>query len=355
MMPIALSVMGQLRATSGRSEAADQPDAPESLNPSSTALEKILPLGIAYGASLGGMATPVGTPVNAQFLQYLRHRSEADPSLGSISLAQWMMLGIPLSLTLSVLAWIWLNWWFRSANVASSVDADYFSNLRRKLGPMRPAEMRVAGIFALTMLLWVLREPCQGAGWSQWLPNPKAVDDGTVAMLMAIFCFLLPSGGCQGTLLVPQAFLKVRWDVLLLFGGGLALAKGMESTGLDLWLGEHVASLAKGLPYWALIAVAVAGVTLIGEFATNVAAVNMMLPVFDGVARSLGIPPLFILWAVAMASSCGFALPVATPPNAIAYATGSVRMRDMVWAGLGVDLICILGITLFSVFWSPFR
>ena len=340
MMPIAISVMGQFHKEGEDAHYESQWD-------------KLLPLGIAYGASLGGMATPVGTPVNAQFLEYLRTKNEGGASIGGLSFAQWMLIGVPLSLTLSLATWLVLNLLFRDSRAMADVEPDRFRRMLTQLGGVRPAEFRVAVIFLLTALFWVTREPFPQTGWSRWLSNPKAVDDGCVAILMAMVCFLCPSGEAGKALLSPQAFQKVRWDVLLLFGGGMALAKGMEITALDRWLGEKVAAFSQGLPLWALIAVGAAGVTLIGELATNVAAVNMVLPVFHGVAVQLGLPPLVILFSIALASSCGFALPVATPPNAIAYSTGRISMRDMVYAGLCIDILCVVGITIFCGFWAP--
>lgn len=339
MLPIAQSVAQHLAAEqasrSGKVTAAKL----------GTPLGALLVLCVAYGASLGGLGTPIGTPVNAQFLAALEQKVKAGALTHSLSFAQWMLVGVPLALGLAAVAWGWLVLAFGRGIKTSPATQNDLKGLLEGLGPPRKEELRVAALFGLTAVLWIFRMPFPNWGWATMLPVPNSIDDGTVAMAMATLAFFIPGGSAGSRLLDESVWSRVRWDVLLLFGGGMALAAAMEATGLNALLARQFVNGVRGMPQWLLILAVVALVTFLGELASNVAIVNLVLPLFFEVAVQLGMQPLLLLLPVAFASSCGFALPVATPPNALAYATGEVSLRQMAFAGLVLDVLCILGVT----------
>jgi sodium-dependent dicarboxylate transporter 2/3/5 len=221
----------------------------------------------------------------------------------------------------------------------------------RALGRMKPAERRMLLIFLTTAVLWIFREPFEGWGWSPWLgvdqlaladgtETIELVDDGTVAMLMALICFMLPSGEPGGgALLRWQSTVRLPWGILFLFGGGLALAQGMETTGLDKFLGERLAGGLRGLPELAMTAVVAGGMTFLTEITSNLASLNMLLPVLAGTSEQLRVNPLLLMIPATISASCAFMLPVATAPNAIVYGSGRLRMADMIKAGICLNLI----------------
>lgn len=207
----------------------------------------------------------------------------------------------------------------------------------------------MAGIFAATALLWIFREPIEGWGWGPALGlNEKGfkVDDSTVAILMGLVCFMLPAGGRERRpLLTWQATSRVPWGILLLFGGGMALAESMQSSGLSAYVGQKLAGTVGSLPPLGMAAVMAFGMTWLTEVTSNLASVQMILPILAGAANELGVPPAVLMVPATLAASCAFMLPVATPPNAIVYASGRIRMRDMVWAGVSLNLLTVVMVT----------
>jgi sodium-dependent dicarboxylate transporter 2/3/5 len=232
---------------------------------------------------------------------------------------------------------------------------DVIGEQLRGLGAMTKAEVRMAAVFLVTGLLWVFREPLPGFGWSAWMGFRKDyVEDSTVAMLMAVMCFIIPSGTRPGVALLQwKSARRMPWGLLLLFGGGLALAGGMEKTGLDEHLGRQLAAVLIWLPDLGKMAVTALGVTSLTELTSNAASVNMISPVLARTAEQLNVPPLMLMLTATLAASCAFMLPVATPPNAIVYGSGRLRIFDMIKAGiwlnaLGVVLV-VLAVSVFGV------
>jgi sodium-dependent dicarboxylate transporter 2/3/5 len=224
---------------------------------------------------------------------------------------------------------------------------------------MTAAEWRILIIFIATALLWILREPVPGWGWATLLGLDKQnvdgksvtfVDDSTVAIGMALVCFLIPSGRAdRRPLLTWESTVRVPWGVLLLFGGGLALAEGMDATGLSDLLGGRLAGGLSGMGDVARTAAIATGVTGLTEVTSNLACVQMILPVLKGAADTMQIDPKLLMVPAVIAASSGFMMPVGTPPNAIAYGSGQVRMADMLKAGLllniaGVVLVVLLAL-----------
>ncbi len=342
MLAIGLAVIRQTEATFGKGKTA--------------AFSAALLLGIAYSASIGGMATLVGTPPNLALVRLFELSfPDAAAASYSISFGQWMLLGVPLSLALLAVAWVTLTQvCFRSPGDLV-LDPGMINEEQRRLGPMRFEEKAVLAVFASTALLWIFREDLDlGArvivGWASWLPFGDYLDDGTVAVAMALLLFLIPARRYEGedrehdTLLDASVFHKIPWHIILLFGGGFALAKGFQSSGLSSWVGAQFAGL-EDAPLPLLVGSICTVLTFLTEFTSNTATTEMILPLLAAVATATGIHPLLLMVPAALSASCAFMLPVATPPNAIVFASGHIRMGQMVKAGIILNLVGIVLIT----------
>lgn len=314
MVPIAITVADLLRG-----------------DPDKERFAPALLLGVAYAASLGGMATLVGTPPNAVFAAF------AAQSLGRpVAFLEWMAVGLPVSVVLTAATWLILVLAFRLGRAPIAGAAARMAEATGALGPWRPAERRVAAVAFATACLWVGGPVIGGLvpGWS----------DAGVAVGAAIVLFLARDGA-GGRLLVAADIARLPWDVVLLIGGGLSLAALIESSGLAGWIGVALGELG-GLPPLLVVALVVAVTVLFSELASNTATTSAFLPVAAALAAGLAEQPLVLTAAVALAASCGFMLPVGTPPNAIAYGSGRVTISQMARAGFAVDLAGIAVVTL---------
>lgn len=347
MLPMAMSLTA----------AFDRVNAPKSgvaLDPRSGNFAPALMLGVAYASSIGGFATKIGTPPNVVlFALYEKFHPDAPP----VSFGQWSLFAFPLAVVFLAGAWwILCRVAFPLPAACSFGGGDYVRAELRKLGPVGPEERTVGVAFALVALLWIFRAPIaiEGfatiPGWSQLLPHGKAIDDGTIAIFVGCALFVLPArGGADRIMTWETAQRGVPWGILLLFGGGFALADGFRSSGLSEWIGERLSGLA-GAPT-AGVVVAVAGtVTLLTELTSNTATTNMILPVLNELAGALGVEPLVLLVPATLAASCAFMFPVATPPNAIVYGSGRVTMRQMIVAGAWLNLLGVALVSAFSIF-----
>ncbi|MCB9745265.1 MAG: SLC13/DASS family transporter [Alphaproteobacteria bacterium] len=296
------------------------------------ALTAPLLLGVAYAASIGGLGTPVGTPPNVIFMAQL---SELTGSTWSF--LQWMAVGVPVVLGMLPLTWAWLT---RKLGPAAPLSLP-------EPGPWRSAERRVLLIFGLTALLWVTRaEP--GGGWAGLLAEAMGLEgptvgDSTVAMGMAALMFLIPDGEGERLLDWPTAA-RIPWGMLLLFGGGIALAKGFSASGLNTALGAALAPLAS-LPRWATLGLLCLSVTFLTEVTSNTATTNLLMPVLGAAAISAGQAPEMLMVPAAISASCAFMLPVATVPNAVVYGSERIPISIMAREGVVVNLIGVLVIT----------
>ncbi|MDH3532634.1 MAG: DASS family sodium-coupled anion symporter [Gammaproteobacteria bacterium] len=300
-------------------------------------------LGLAYSASIGGLATLVGTPPNALLIGFL-----ADNYGIEISFARWMLVGIPVTLVMLPVAWFVLTRLLHPVNVpASDAVNQHLHDLRQELGPMSTAEKRVAIIFVAVILSWMLRRPLTD------LLGITGISDPGIVMTAAVLFFLVPSGNAaQPRLMTWEDVARLPWGVLILFGGGLSLAAVVSNTGLALWLGESLAPLnAFGLA--ALVVAAVALVIFLTELTSNLATTATLLPVMGAIALQAGLPPLVLTVPITIAASCAFMLPVATPPNAIVFATGHITIPQMVRAGVVLNLIGIVIVTLIALYLAP--
>jgi sodium-dependent dicarboxylate transporter 2/3/5 len=291
-------------------------------------------LGIAYAATIGGMGTLIGTPPNALFAAYMAQTQGIE-----IGFAEWMLVGLPVVIVLLPLAW-WLLTAvvFRLPREAAVAVAE----LPGSAGPASPAQRRVAGLLILAIALWLGRPLL-----AELVPGLPLSDAG-IAIGVALLLFLLPAGSLpRRPLLLWSEAVAIRWDVLLLFGGGLALAEGISVSGLAPWVGSAMQGLEQWLPFWVLILFVGALVVSLGELASNTAVAAVFLPVAGAVALGMHEPAVTLALPVALAATLGFMLPVATPPNAIVYGSGRLAAHDMLRAGLLLDaaglIVVLLG------------
>ncbi|MDN5763908.1 MAG: DASS family sodium-coupled anion symporter [Microlunatus sp.] len=292
-----------------------------------------LMLGIAYAASIGSLGTIIGTPPNTLLVGYLEENHGIQIGFG-----QWMLVGVPLSVVMLVITWFLLT------KVLFKPEIDDIPGGRKlindelsKLGPTSTGEKRVLAIFVLAALSWV------------FIPvifDPPPITDAGIAMVVGVLLFLLPSGAQRGVRLLDwESAVKLPWGVLLLFGGGLALSAQFSSSGLTKWIGEGAGRLG-AVPVVLVVVIFATGIIFLTELTSNTATAATFLPVSGGVAIGLGLEPMLLAIPVALAATCAFMLPVATPPNAIAYGSGYVTIGQMIRGGLWLNLIGIVLITL---------
>lgn len=350
MLPVAMAVVKQL------AESAVITGVPPEKTPAlfRSTFGAVMLLGVAYSASIGGIGTIIGTPTNVAFLGYMAQRF---PDLPTISFLDWMLIGIPLVLFFVPVTWKYLCRYgspvpisrMRFAASAKVIDEELAA-----LGPMRPEEKRVLFAACSTAILWIFREEIRLGnvripGWSGLLPFPEYISDASVAMAFAMLLCIWPAtkgarptSGSASVLIDWQTIQHgIPWGVVLLFGGGFALASGLEVSGLAAWIGEGFSRL-RGIPIWVLFPVACAFALVITEMASNVATVLMICPILAEGAVQLGIDPYLLLMPAAITASFGFMLPVATPPNAIVFSSGWITVPQMARAGVVLDLIALI-------------
>lgn len=309
-----------------------------------------LMLGIAYAASIGGVATLIGTPPNAVLA------GAANELLGlEIGFVEWMGVGLPVTLIFLPIAWFILTRVIYPPGEISGDAASLLAHERSQLGRMSAGERIVAVVFILAAAAWVLRSPKTfGAitvpGIQTWAPW---VRDSTIAMGAALILFLAPVDRKRGTRALDwETARRIPWGVLLLFGGGLSLARGMDQSGLASWIGGGVAGLST-LPTWVILGGVAALFVFLTEVTSNAATTTMAMPVMVGAAVTLDLPPLTLMATAAVAASMAFMLPVATPPNAIVFGSGMVTIPEMTRAGLILNLLAIMLITAIATLLVP--
>jgi len=340
MLPIGLAVIAQIETAFGEERAR-----PLALG---------LMLAIAYGCSLGGIATPIGTPTNLVLLKIYRDTFPAAPV---ISFGQWMLYAVPVAAVLVGATWFLLARVFCRCEKGLQLNRDVVGRELRALGPMSRQERMVAAIFGAAALLWVFRQDLNlGAfivpGWSRLHPALGAVDDSTVAISLALLLFLIPARPAPGALLDAATFARVPWDVLLLFGGGFALAAGFISSGLSTYLAAALKALGH-VPEFVALLIVCTMLTFLTELTSNVATATMFLPVLAAWAVAEGLHPLILMMPATLSASMAFMLPVATPPNAVVFSSRRVRIAEMARVGLALNLVGIVVITAFSQWLLP--
>lgn len=326
MLPIALSV---IKIVTDR-------------DPNNNQFGKAMLLAIAYGASIGGIATLIGTPPNALMAAYL-----SDSYNIEIGFGQWMMLGLPLSIVLLVFTWLWLTKFSYKVDQAGEVSSkSVFKDQLDKLGAMSAGEKKVLFIFAFAALGWIFRPYIAKA-------TGIGLSDTGVAMMAAILLFALPvKSGSNQRVLDWESAKSVPWGILILFGGGLALAAKIKSSGLA----EYIALQIQGADTISLvmgILIVTALITFLTEITSNTATAAGFLPLLGPVAESITGTPMVWVIPAAIAASCAFMMPVATPPNAIVFGSGQLKMGDMIRAGFLLNIVAIALITIASITLLP--
>jgi sodium-dependent dicarboxylate transporter 2/3/5 len=310
-------------------------------------------LGLAYAASIGGMGTLIGTPPNLIFA------AAAKELLGQpIDFARYLLIGVPCVIVLLPLCWgLLCHVMFPSDAELGEAAEHAVAERRARLGKFKGGERATIVVFGLTALAWIFREPKQLGGLS--IPGLTAlapgISDAAIGLAGALALFLIPARDVTGErrrLLSWHEAKGIPWDVLLLFGGGLALAAATELTGLTQWLGQQVTGLQGASPFIVLAAVA-AGTVLLSELASNTAVAAMAMPIAAGLASGAELPAIRLMAVAALAASAGFALPIATPPNAIAYGSGRVRARQMLRVGLVMDVVAVIVIVAVVLLLGP--
>lgn len=353
MLPIGVSVLGLVGGRIGDEAATGAPTdtaAPTSAQDiASSATPNLgigLMLGIAYAASIGSLATLIGTPPNTFLAAYLAQNHGIDLGFG-----RWMLFALPLSVVFLVLAWLLLTRVLYPPGLADLPGGrTLIERELAELGPMSRGERNVLAVFVLMASAWILRSPLQDllAG-----TPAAAIDDAIIAIAGAIALFVLPVDLGRGVFTMDWPTTReLPWGVLLLFGGGLALAAAVSANGVDVFVGERLARLGE-LPTPVLILVVAAAVLLLTELTSNTATTAALIPVVAGTALVLGLDPLALAIPAALAASGAFALPVATPPNAIVFGSGYVTMPQMVRAGVVLNIVGTLLITVFAVLLAP--
>ena len=299
-------------------------------------------LGVAYGASIGGLGTPVGTPTNLIVIGYLEREASQ-----SISFAQWMMIGIPTVVVMLPAAWLVLTrWGLRIETPENDTGSDVVKDALAALGRITRPESRVLLVFAIIAAFWMFRRPLNGLEIFGVMPF-SGVTDHVIAIAGAIAMFLVPSGSSEdrgARLLDWDTAVKIPWGVMLLFGGGLSLASVITGTGLAAWLGGQMAGLTE-MPLIVIMFALVVFVIFATELTSNVATASALLPVIGAIATAGGADPMLLAVPVAMAASCAFMLPMATGPNAIVFASGEVTIPQMASIGIRLNLLGVVLIT----------
>ncbi|WP_111745694.1 SLC13 family permease [Salinisphaera orenii] len=290
-------------------------------------------LAIAYSASIGGVATLIGTPPNALLAGYLSSNQNID-----IGFVQWMIVGVPVSITMMAAAWMWLVRGGFELDTGAA-GRDMLRNELHKLGPLSSAEKRVGGMFLLAAGLWICRPLLSSAGVS-WL------SDAMIAMFIGVALFIIPASDGQNSRLMGwENEANVPWGVLLLFGGGLALASAIKATGLAEWIATQM-EVFYALPLVLMVGAVVVVIISLTEVSSNTATAAVFMPLLGALAMSMDIEVLLLTVPAAIAASCAFMMPVATPPNAIIFATGRMRIQSMIRAGLALNIFCVVLATL---------
>ena len=329
MLPIAMAIVTQLK---------DNPNTKEDENQN---FGKVLMLSIAYSASIGGLSTQIGTPPNLVLAGVVSETFGYE-----ITFSQWFKFGFPISVVLLFLSWKYLTGFaFQIKQNTFPGGRIEISNQLKAIGKISYEEKLVAGVFALTAIAWITRS------FLLKFIIPE-IDDTIIGLIGAILIFLLPTKNKERPLLTWKEAIKLPWGILLLFGGGMALAVGFKDSGLALWIGSQM-TLLDGISLLLLVLILIFSVNFLTEITSNFATTAMLLPILYPMAIAIDVHPFILMISATVAASCAFMLPVATPPNAVVFASGYLRIPDMVRVGIWMNILSIIILTLFVYFLLP--
>ncbi|HRI78404.1 MAG TPA: DASS family sodium-coupled anion symporter [Cyclobacteriaceae bacterium] len=328
MLPIAASVTSLLAKETGQED-----------DPRFKKFATGLMLAIAYAASIGGMATIIGTPPNVVMVGFMKRFYNLD-----VSFTRWMVVGIPLMILALIACYVIITKiLYRNHLPSIQGSKELIHKKLEALGKLAKEEKLVLMVFSITCFFWIFRQNING------LIGKNVFDDTTIAMAGGILMFLLPVDfKSQKFLLEWNDMKELPWGILLLFGGGLCLADGMEKSGLVQIVGDyfsHQDNINASLLVFALTAIAM-GMT---ELMSNVALVTIFVPVVFGIADGFHINPIWLAMPVTFAASCAFMMPISTPPNAVLFASGHIKMKDMIKTGILLNLCCLVIITILAL------
>jgi len=330
MLPIAMAIVAQLK------------DNPDTIEDENIIFGKALMLGVAYSASIGGMGTLIGTPPNLVLAGIVQEIYGIE-----ISFSQWMIFGFPISVLLLFICWKYLTslaFTFKQKSFPGGQQE--IKRLLNKLGNISYEEIIVLIIFCATAIAWITRSFLL----KKFVPG---IDDTIIAIIAGLCVFIIPASKEKNRkILTWEEAVKLPWGILLLFGGGLAIAEGFKASGLAVWIGSQL-TLLEGVSLLMLLFVLIAAVNFLTEITSNLATTAMLLPILAPLALTIDVHPYILMVGATVAASCAFMLPVATPPNAVVFGSGYLRIPDMAKAGIWMNIISIILLALITYFFLP--
>ena len=331
ILPVGLAIISQLK------------DDPKTIENENEVFGKSLMIAIAYSASIGGMATLIGTPPNMVLAGVV------EESYGiKLNMFDWMKFGVPLSSFLLIICWLYLTKIaFKFKNEEFSAGKEEILRQINKLGRFSNEEIKVLIVFTLTALGWIFRGSIETIF--------PMIDDTIIAIFFAVTLFIIPTKNhkTNTTLLVWNDTVKLPWGILILFGGGMAIASAFGKSGLALWIADLLQNL-NDVSLFLIILIIVTSINLLTEVTSNMATTAMLLPVLVTIALAIEVHPYFLLVSATLAASCAFMLPISTPPNAVVFGSGFLKIEDMFKKGIWMNLISIITITLVVYFTLPY-
>jgi len=338
MLPIAISVSSELESIYGKKTIGS--------------LNSGILMGIAYACSIGGIATLVGTPPN---LSLVRVFNIIFPNGPEISFGEWFIFALPLSVFMFLFSLFTIYFIYRPKAKLQNIEKSFLEKQYADLGPVSSEQKRILVLFIILVFLWIFRKNIDIGnftipGWDRIFKEPKFINDGTIAIFMAALLFIVPSSKKGEALLNWESSKKIPWHIVLLFGGGFALAKGFVESGLS----DHIGSLltkTENASVFGIVAIFTSLMTGLTEFTSNTATTEMMLPIVAAIAVQLEINPILLMVPVTLAASMAFMFPIATPPNAIVFGSGRLTMKQMMKTGIILNVLAISIITIFTILW----
>ena len=342
MLPLVLSVIDELESLYSKKDLGK--------------FKIALLLGIAYSCSIGGITTLIGTPPNLVFTKIF---SNAYPNAPEITFANWLLFAFPITIILLIVAVFLLYYYFKPKKKLKNLKPEFFQKSYEALGKRTYEQNAILVLFGLFVLLLIFRADIKAGdfvipGWRNLFTQPKYIVDAVVAIFIVILLFVVPSKEKPKKQLMDwKTAVKLPWAIVLLFGGGFALAKGFQTSGLSQWIGEQLTVFSGS----SLIVIIIGSATLMAfltEFTSNVATTQALLPVSIALSASLNINPMYLMIPLTMAASLAFMLPVATAPNAIAFGSNQFKIKQMLVPGFILNCVGIIIITVMMYYWGSY-